>query len=223
MPQGTVKWFNAEKGFGFIAPEDGSADVFVHYTEIQGSGFRTLEENQRVEFEVGQALRVPRPPASALSEQPLTTTPRAVRSYRVRSGVSLWSPAARRRSAAGPDRRLAHSPRRRPPRAAPRIVIRTLTVGDVSQLSFFSAESVPPAVGDLTGVLAAAGQIVTVGGGARLSVVVDQPWRADALAEMIDEAGFVAEITQTDENTPLVGLRSTPGCVPSPATGPAAP
>ncbi len=38
MPQGTVKWFNAEKGFGFIAPEDGSADVFVHYTEIQGSG-----------------------------------------------------------------------------------------------------------------------------------------------------------------------------------------
>ena len=42
MPQGTVKWFNAEKGFGFIAPEDGSADVFVHYTEIQGSGFRTL-------------------------------------------------------------------------------------------------------------------------------------------------------------------------------------
>ncbi len=56
MPQGTVKWFNAEKGFGFIAPEDGSADVFVHYTEIQGgSGFRTLEENQRVEFEVGQS------------------------------------------------------------------------------------------------------------------------------------------------------------------------
>ena len=47
MPQGTVKWFNAEKGFGFIAPEDGSADVFVHYTEIQGSGFRTLEENQK--------------------------------------------------------------------------------------------------------------------------------------------------------------------------------
>ena len=59
MPQGTVKWFNAEKGFGFIAPEDGSADVFVHYTEIQGSGFRTLEENQRVEFEVGQSPKGP--------------------------------------------------------------------------------------------------------------------------------------------------------------------
>ena len=56
---GTVKWFNAEKGFGFIAPEDGSADVFVHYTEIQGSGFRTLEENQKVEFEVGQSPKGP--------------------------------------------------------------------------------------------------------------------------------------------------------------------
>ncbi len=59
MAQGTVKWFNAEKGFGFIAPEDGSADVFVHYSEIQGNGFRTLEENQRVEFEVGQGTKSP--------------------------------------------------------------------------------------------------------------------------------------------------------------------
>jgi hypothetical protein len=74
----------------------------------------------------------------------------------------------------------------------------------VSQLSFFSAESVPPAVADLTGVLAAAGQIVMVGSGARLSVVVDQPWRATALAEMIDDAGLISEITQTDEDTPLV-------------------
>jgi hypothetical protein len=79
-----------------------------------------------------------------------------------------------------------------------------LTVSDVSQLSFFSAESVPPAVGDLTGLLAAPGQIVMVGSGARLSVVVDQRWRAEALAEMIDEAGLVAEIAHTDENTPLV-------------------
>ncbi len=56
---GTVAWYNATKGFGFIAPEDGSADVFVHYTEIQGSGFRTLEENQKVEFEVGQSPKGP--------------------------------------------------------------------------------------------------------------------------------------------------------------------
>jgi hypothetical protein len=74
----------------------------------------------------------------------------------------------------------------------------------VSQLSFFSAESVPPAVADLTGVLAAPGQIVLVGAGARLSVVVDQPWRATALAEMIDDAGLAPEITRTDEDTPLV-------------------
>lgn len=78
------------------------------------------------------------------------------------------------------------------------------TVVDVSQLSFFSAESVPPAVTDLSGVLAATGQIVVVGDQARLSVVVEHLWRAEALAEMIEEAGLVAEITETDENTPLV-------------------
>jgi hypothetical protein len=74
----------------------------------------------------------------------------------------------------------------------------------VSQLSFFSAESVPPAVSDLTGVLAATGQVVLVGDGARLSVVVERPWRAEALAEMINEAGLVPELTRTDEDTPLV-------------------
>jgi hypothetical protein len=74
----------------------------------------------------------------------------------------------------------------------------------MSQLSFFSAESVPPAVTDLTGVLAAPGQVVLVGTGARLSVVVDDMWRAEALAEMIDVSGLEPEITRTDENTPLV-------------------
>ena len=74
----------------------------------------------------------------------------------------------------------------------------------MSQLSFFSAESVPPAVTDLTGVLAAAGQVVMVGGGARLSVVVEELWRARALAEMMTEAGLDAEITRTEEDTPLV-------------------
>ncbi len=81
---------------------------------------------------------------------------------------------------------------------------RWLTVDDVSQLSFFSAESVPPAVADLTGVLAAAGQVVMVGGGARLSVVVEQHWRAAALADMIADAGLVPEIARTEEQTPLV-------------------
>ena len=59
MAQGIVKWFNGEKGFGFIAPDDGTADVFVHYSEISGSGYKSLEENQRVEFEVGQGQKGP--------------------------------------------------------------------------------------------------------------------------------------------------------------------
>jgi CspA family cold shock protein len=53
MATGTVKWFNAEKGYGFISREGGS-DLFVHYTAIQGSGYRSLEEGQAVEFEVTQ-------------------------------------------------------------------------------------------------------------------------------------------------------------------------
>ncbi len=57
--QGTVKWFNAEKGYGFIAPDDGGADVFVHYSEIQSEGFRSLEEGQKVDFEVGQGQKGP--------------------------------------------------------------------------------------------------------------------------------------------------------------------
>ena len=50
---GTVKWFNDDKGFGFITPENGSKDLFVHHSAIQGSGYRTLEEGQAVEFDVG--------------------------------------------------------------------------------------------------------------------------------------------------------------------------
>jgi len=52
MATGTVKWFNESKGYGFIAPSDGSADVFVHYSAIVGSGFKTLVEGQTVSYEV---------------------------------------------------------------------------------------------------------------------------------------------------------------------------
>jgi len=59
MAQGTVKWFNAEKGYGFIAPDDGTADVFVHYSAIQSDGYRSLDEEQRVEFDVTQGQKGP--------------------------------------------------------------------------------------------------------------------------------------------------------------------
>jgi cold shock protein len=59
MAQGTVKWFNAEKGFGFIAQEDGGDDVFVHFSAINMQGYKSLEENQKVEFDVTQGPKGP--------------------------------------------------------------------------------------------------------------------------------------------------------------------
>jgi len=56
---GTVKWFNASKGFGFITPEDGGADLFVHHTEIKTGGYTSLDENQKVTFEVGEGKKGP--------------------------------------------------------------------------------------------------------------------------------------------------------------------
>jgi CspA family cold shock protein len=56
---GTVKWFNEGKGFGFIAPDNGGKDLFAHFKEIQGEGFKALTENQRVEFEVTQGQKGP--------------------------------------------------------------------------------------------------------------------------------------------------------------------
>ena len=59
MHNGTVKWFNAEKGYGFIAQADGGPDVFVHYSAIQSDGYRSLDENQAVEFDITQGPKGP--------------------------------------------------------------------------------------------------------------------------------------------------------------------
>jgi cold shock protein len=59
MATGTVKWFNDDKGFGFITPDDGGADLFAHYSAIQSDGFKSLKEGQKVEYTVGQGRKGP--------------------------------------------------------------------------------------------------------------------------------------------------------------------
>jgi cold shock protein len=59
MAQGTVKWFDGDKGYGFITPDEGGEDLFVHYSEIAGRGFRSLEEGEKVSYEVGQGRKGP--------------------------------------------------------------------------------------------------------------------------------------------------------------------
>ena len=69
MASGVVKWFNAEKGYGFITPDDGGRDLFVHHSEIQMQGYRELFEGQKVEFEVTEGRNGRGPQASAVTAQ----------------------------------------------------------------------------------------------------------------------------------------------------------
>src|ERR1700733_9809659 len=101
MAQGTVQWFNPDKGFGFIAPDDGTADVFVHHSAIDMGGYRTLEENQKVEYTTRQG------PKGLQAEQVHAVFPVAPgRSAPVRgpAGRSLTAPRARVLSKRATDR-----------------------------------------------------------------------------------------------------------------------
>jgi len=105
MAQGTVKWFNAEKGFGFITVDGGGSDVFVHFSAIQTSGYRTLEENQRVEFESPRARRAPRRSRFVPSEPALKQRSNPVsRWHRVFSGPR----SGRRRRCRAPSGTVGH-------------------------------------------------------------------------------------------------------------------
>src|SRR2546421_351035 len=79
MAVGVVKWFNAEKGFGFITPDGGGADVFAHFSAIASNGYRSLDENQRVEFEITQGPKGPQAATarSALRRNPSSCSPDA--------------------------------------------------------------------------------------------------------------------------------------------------
>lgn len=89
MPTGTVKWFSDEKGFGFITPDDGSKDVFVHHSAIQADGFRTLAEGRQGELRV---RRGPEGPRSRFRRDHLNPVSEAVRNGRPRAAVFIAAP-----------------------------------------------------------------------------------------------------------------------------------
>src|SRR4051812_12022990 len=121
MATGRVKWFNAEKGFGFITPDDGSKDVFVHFSAIRGSGFRSLDEGARVQFEIGQGAKGPqaqdvtRTDGGSVGTASPSQPDRAARDERVVSEFSTRRPAFDDRSNRQNEPRRARdrSPKRR--------------------------------------------------------------------------------------------------------------
>jgi CspA family cold shock protein len=98
MAQGTVKWFNSDKGYGFIAPDDGTSDVFVHHSVIQADGYRSLQDNQRVEFTASQGAKGPQ----AEHVQPISPSGASVE--RASRGRALHRVASRLIRCSGPGR-----------------------------------------------------------------------------------------------------------------------
>ena len=107
MAQGTVKWFNAEKGFGFIEQDGGGPDVFVHYSAIETNGYRSLDEAQRVEFEVGPGRKGDEARNVVVGAEHLNVVGRAGTRARARTGAR-----ERSRKSAPPTERTAHEHRK---------------------------------------------------------------------------------------------------------------
>ena len=109
MAEGTVKWFNSEKGYGFLAPDGGGADVFVHYSSIQSSGYRSLDEGQRVSFDVEQGQKgSPQQPRSRHWSDP--TLPFRWRPDRAPSGPGIFLPSGEISTPRQPPGADAHCP-----------------------------------------------------------------------------------------------------------------
>ena len=87
MPQGSVKWFNSEKGFGFLAPDGGGPDVFVHYSAIQSDGYRSLNEEQRVEFDITEGQKGPQ----AANVRPVWTRASYIRPAKKLAGLLFFN------------------------------------------------------------------------------------------------------------------------------------
>jgi CspA family cold shock protein len=114
MPTGVVKWFNAEKGFGFIKADDGSGDLFVHFSAIQGSGYRSLTEGAKVEYQLTRGPKGPQAESVMSLDQTASAPPREATPSRVPrnqpAGAREW--ASNAPPAKPESRRRQRDPRR---------------------------------------------------------------------------------------------------------------